>query len=264
LIFPRGFVSIEGIKTTFLYALHDPRPGDTHVYIGKADDPKKRLYFHRYRLKFERSHKASWYRSLLEIGLEPRMEIIKEVPFSEWQIWEMTFIHWYRVLGWRVVNETAGGEGWVNRKHTPESAAKISAANLGKKRSESYKQYLRDKYARGGHPMLGKTLSPAHKAALSAATKGRPKSAETRARMSASGGHHLRGKTLSPEHCAKLSASKKGRPQAPEHSAKIGAALKGKPKSDEARRKMSESAKRRCEREKLTYAQNGDSLMTLP
>jgi len=264
LIFPRGFVSIEGIKTTtFLYALHDPRPGDTHCYIGKSDDPKKRLYFHRYRLKFERSHKASWYRSLLELGLELRMEIIKEVPFSEWQIWEMTFIHWYRVLGWRVVNETAGGEGWVNRKHTPESAAKISAANLGKKRSESYKQYLRDKYANGGHPMQGKHLRAETKAALSVAMKGRKFSAETIAKMSASGGKHLKGKKQSPEHIAKCRNAKLGKKFTAEHSAKIGNALRGKPKSEEARRKMSEAAKRRCEREKLTRLASSASLASL-
>ena len=51
----------------------------------------------------------------------------------------------------------------------------------------------------------------------------------------------------------------------PSEFAKIGVALKGKPKSDEARRRMSESAKRRCERQRLTSSQNSASLqMSLP
>lgn len=190
------------------------------------------------------------------------MEIIKEIPFSEWQIWEMTFIHWYRVLGWNVVNETDGGEGWVNRKHTPESAAKISASNLGKKRSESYKQYLRDKYAKRGHPMQGRHLRPETKAAISAAMKGRKFSAETIAKMSASGGKHLKGKKQSADHIAKCRAAKLGKKFTAEHSAKIGNALRGKPKSDKARRKMSIAAKARCERQRLTSLQNGASLTT--
>lgn len=120
----------------------------------------------------------------------------------------------------------------------------------------------RDKYAKFGHHNKGKkmNLSPESRAAISAAWKGKKRSAETRAKMSASGGHHLRGKKQSPEHIAKCRDAKLGKKFTAEHSAKIGAALRGKPKSDEARRKMSIAAKLRCQRQKLTSAQNSGSL----
>ena len=187
------------------------------------------------------------------------LEVIQEVPFDEWEQWERTYIHWYRVLGWQVVNIANGGDGGAIEM-TPEIRAKISAANRGKPKSEAYKQYLRDKYAKFGHPNKGKHLSPETKAALSLALKGRKKSEETRAKMSASGGKHLKGKKQSADHIAKCRAAKLGKKFTAEHSAKIGAALRGKPKSDEARRKMSIAAKARCERQRLTSLQNSASL----
>jgi len=190
------------------------------------------------------------------------LEVIKEVPFDQWEHWEREYIRWYRALGWKVVNIANGGDGGAIEM-TPEIRAKISAANKGKPKSEAYKQGRREHYAKFGHPNQGKATSPETKERLRAALKGRPKSPATRAKMSASGGKHLKGKRQSPEHVAKCRAAKLGKKFTPEHSAKISAALKGKPKSDEARQRMSDAAKRRCARQKLTSAQNDASLQAL-
>ncbi len=238
------------IATTFIYSLADPRPGDTHVYIGKADKPRLRLNEHRCRAKSERTYKANWFRQLAGLSLEPVLEVLVEVPFYQWQIWEVTFIHWYRVLGWNVVNATDGGDGGA-QDMTPETCAKISKANKGKKWSEEAKRRFRELHERIGWPSTGKKLSPEHKSAISAVHKGKKKSAQTRARMSTSAGKHLKGKTQSAEHIAKCRAAKLGKKFTPEHSAKIGAALKGKSKSAEARARMSIAAKARCARNKL-------------
>ncbi len=84
--------------------------------------------------------------------------------------------------GGPLVNQTDGGDGVVGR--SPESCAKISVANKGRK------------------------ISEAHRAALVAYSTGRIYSAETREKLAAI----QRGRRHSPEAKAKMSAAKKGRP----------------------------------------------------
>jgi len=174
----------------------------------------------------ERTYKAHWWRNLNSQGLAPKLEILAQVPFDEWEQHEREYIRWYRVLGWNVLNATDGGDGGA-MPMTAEHRANISKATKGK-------------------------FSAERRAAISACHKGKMVSLETRAKMSASGGKHLKGKRQSPEHIAKCRAPKVGKKFTAEHSAKIAAALKGKPKSDEARRQMSIAAKLRRQRENLT------------
>jgi group I intron endonuclease len=61
-------------------------------------------------------------------------------------------------------NLTAGGGGISGWKATPEFRAKISKANKGRKRSDAFKQRMREMH-------LGKHLSPEHCAKLSAGQK---------------------------------------------------------------------------------------------
>ena len=176
-------VTLRSIATTFLYALTDPRPGDTHVYVGKSNDPKHRNHEHSWERDNTNNRKANWLRCLKRLGLKPVLEILREVPVDEWIKWERDYIHWYRVLGWRVVNTTEGGEGLQNP--TPEVRAKC------------------------GEGFRGRTHTPEARAAIGAAARGRPQSAETRARQSAAKrgvNHPMFGKRHSPEHCANISA----------------------------------------------------------
>ncbi|MES2367048.1 MAG: NUMOD3 domain-containing DNA-binding protein [Pseudomonadota bacterium] len=182
------------------------------MYIGKADKPDERLWEHRRKLLRERNYKAHWWRQLISLGLEPKLEVLQEVPFDEWQQWERTYIHWYRVLGWKVLNATDGGDGGA-QIFTPEYRAKISATAKA-------------------------TYTAERRAAISAFHKGRKKSAEHRARISASAGKHLKGKPQSPEHIAKCRAAKLGKKFTLEHRAKISAARKGIQFSAETKAKM--------------------------
>jgi len=208
------------------------------VYIGKADDPPTRLWEHRRKLPRERNYKAHWWRQLAELGMEPALEVLKEVPFDEWEYWEREYIRWYRALGWKVVNATAGGDGGA-QEWPPEARAKLSAS-------------------------LKASYTDERRAAISRLHKGVQKSAETRARMSASAGKHLKGTKLSPEHIAKCRAAKLGKKFSAAHKAKIAAALTGRPKPDEVRRRMSIAAKARCLRQRLTSTQDGASLAPSP
>ncbi len=89
-------------------------------------------------------------------------------------------------------------------------------------------------------------ISPETRAKMSASAsartdrKGRPKSAEHRAKISAS----LKGRKQSDETRARKRAAHLGTRQSPETAAKISAALKGKPKSAEHRAAISEARKR--------------------
>ncbi len=160
----------------------------------------------------ERTYKAHWWRHLIGLGLEPVLEVLKEVPFDEWEHWERTYIKWFRILGWKVLNATDGGDGGA-QEWKPESRARLSAA-------------------------LKAAYTPEWRAAISAFQKGRKKSDKTRAKMSAYGAKHLKGKVQSPEHIAKCRDAKIGKKFTTEHKAKLSAAHKGKVFSEETKAKM--------------------------
>jgi NUMOD3 motif len=198
------FLLHSTIATTFLYALTDPRHGDTHVYIGKADDPRRRFMEHYWELKDDRSRKAHWLRQLLALGMKPAQEILREVPLAEWERWERDYIRWYRVLGWRVVNSTDGGDGVVNL--SPEARARCAAGRRGK-----------------GH-------TPEARAAIGAAARGRPQSAETRAKQSAAKRgekHPMFGKPHTAEHRTNIGIANRGRKLTEAQQQKLSVSLKG-------------------------------------
>jgi len=244
LIFQRGFASIGGIKTTWIYVLYDARPGDLHCYIGKSNHPSQRYNQHFWERKKERTRKTFWIESLLKLGLKPTLKLLLEIPVEEWEQWERMFIHWYRVLGWSVVNVTEGGEGMTNpteevrakcalgrkgKVHTPEARAAIGAAFRDKPLSEEHRIKLREARKKEREGGVKRTLSPEHRANISAANRGRKLSEDQkqkiRERMRTnhpwSGKHHtdearaaigaaFKGKSLSEEHKAKITASRVG------------------------------------------------------
>lgn len=83
----------------------------------------------------------------------------------------------------------------------------------------------------------GKKKSPEHRANMSAAALGKKHSPETLVKMSES----RLGKALSPEHRAKIGAAGLGRKHSHETRAKIGAGNRGKIRSPETRAKIGES-----------------------
>ena len=106
--------------TTFIYALVDPRT--RHVrYVGKADDPEKRLREH-FKLKGKNSWLNNWLSQLISLNLEPSLRIIMEVPRNDWQQWEKHWITAFRWAGEKITNITDGGTGgaWNKGVPTPE------------------------------------------------------------------------------------------------------------------------------------------------
>lgn len=102
--------------TVFIYALKEPVSEDIR-YIGKTTvDVKKRLRQHcsEARLCLQGHRKNYWLRKLLDQGQEPTIEILDEVPESEWQAWEAAYIQFYLDQGADLVNGTLGGDGMSN------------------------------------------------------------------------------------------------------------------------------------------------------
>lgn len=176
------------MKTTFLYTLSDPETGKIR-YLGKSDHP-----FNRYRGHLcdrEKSHKTNWISSLKAKGLAPFMDLLDEVPDSQWQFWEREYIRVFRAIGINLVNGTDGGDGHSNP--SPESRESCRRKQLGKPKSPETRARMRA-------ARKGRKLTLEHRANIRAAQSGKnnhnfgkklphpgvPRSPECRAKISAS------------------------------------------------------------------------------
>lgn len=157
------------LKTTFIYALKDPIT-EAVRYVGKSDNPRKRLSSHLGEARDRNCHRKVWLHSLKMQGLRPVLEIVDEVPEAEWQSWEAAYIDYYREAGCDLTNNTNGGDGVVNL--SPEARKRMRAGRLGKKHSEE--TILKMCADRGGenHPMYGKQHTSESKLKVSAAKQG--------------------------------------------------------------------------------------------
>lgn len=221
---------IVAVETTFIYVLKEPDTGEIR-YVGKADDPEQRLFQH---LKDpKRNHRTNWIKSLKDSGKIPVLEIVDEVPTSEWSFWEAAYIQFYLENGAELTNGTLGGEGGSPTRDVRE---KIGLANRGKRRSVEHCQKM-SKLLTGKKypPKSGETCEK-----LSQALMGHEVSEETRAKIGAAN----TGKVRSPEVCQKLSKIRKGKPKSLPHCAAISRGLLGKKKSPEHIAKIWESRRR--------------------
>lgn len=99
---------MEKIKTTFIYALKDPRT-EIIRYIGKANDPSKRYSNHINQCRDKNTHKRNWINNLRIEKLKPILEILEEVPIEKWKEYEKKYIKKY--IGNDLMNYTEGGDG---------------------------------------------------------------------------------------------------------------------------------------------------------
>jgi hypothetical protein len=131
---------------TYIYSLSHPITKEIR-YIGKANNPLKRLNFHLEEAKkidSKTTFKINWIRKLIKQHLKPEVNIIDKVYKEDWEFWEKFYINLYRNKGYKLVNGTNGGEGnmYWQKHHTEETKQKISKAHKGKKFSEEHKLKL--------------------------------------------------------------------------------------------------------------------------
>lgn len=172
------------MSTVFIYALKCPTTGEIR-YVGKATNPMLRLRTHLQEAKRGKNHRAYWIRSLAIKGMQPKMEIVDEVPENEWQSWEVAYIQHFREEGFDLVNGSLGGDGNPGLKHSAEAREKIRDARLGAVASAETCAKIGAAHSGIKHPNFGK---PAY-------NRGCPASLESRRKQSLV----RTGKRTSPE-----------------------------------------------------------------
>lgn len=202
-------------------------------YVGKGAGMRARVTFNRNRY---------WSRVADKHGFDVRI-VCRTADEDLAFLAEMELIDLHRRLGSPLTNMTDGGEGMAGYRWPADALARRADKLRGRKRPK-----------------------------VSAALKGRPKSAEHRHKLADA----RRGSTASPEARAKMSASRKGRPSTmlgkkhrPESIAKIRAAASGEANpffgrthTDEVRARISAAHRGRKDaeetRRKKSAAQVGD------
>lgn len=144
------------MSDAFIYALHDPTDRSGRVYVGKTNDPARRLKDHL--SEKWRTFKRAWLKSLAARGVRPEMVILEQVPAGgDWQEAERFWIESLRVLGLPLVNGNGGGSG--GHAPTPETRQKMSAAHMGKRHSSEHVEAAAA--PRRGKPLPRKALDAA-------------------------------------------------------------------------------------------------------
>ena len=259
---------------TAIYGLIDPRTGALR-YVGKADDPVKRLRRHVWECRQMSCYRHRWVAAVVASGNLPRLVVLQVVANADWSASEKAWISYYRARGLRLVNDTDGGDGGLGRAHTPDELERMSAvhkaywADPEAKAEQSERTRIRWQSAdvearrqRTSIAMKERWATPEYRAKMLAAHQGRgmmtghKHSPESRARMSESHkanctperraaiSERLKGRPVSPETRAKLSAIRRDNPLSPEAQARITAAHKGKVVSPEVRTKISAARRR--------------------
>jgi len=151
----------------YIYALICP--AGKIRYIGKTNDPVKRLRRHISRAKYyeTKSHAANWIRSLLKTGEKPTLRVLEELADEEdWASKEIEAIARYRLSGCDLTNATVGGEG-VCDLDEDTMRKRSKAASITKAKPENaarYKATLKEVFK---CPELRSRLSEANKTRLS-------------------------------------------------------------------------------------------------
>ena len=106
------------MKTTFIYALADPRDLTKIRYVGKANNPSNRYCCHT--TKFDNkdqynTHKNNWIRSLAKENLKPVLIILDEVDREGWEKWELHYFNLYKHCDLTNVEVCIGNSGTVQK-----------------------------------------------------------------------------------------------------------------------------------------------------
>lgn len=98
-------------EDTFIYALMNPETKDV-FYVGKSDDPKKRLSNHIMDTKkfFNIPKLNLLIKELLDKGLEPDLLVLEQVKKTEWPEKERLHISQHKERGLPLLNLTEGGK----------------------------------------------------------------------------------------------------------------------------------------------------------
>ncbi len=131
------------METTNIYTLSDPISNLVR-YVGKTDNPKRRLMFHKCDKKA--NVYKFWIRDLRLNGQSPILDVVDTVPKNEWEFWEKHYISLYRSWGFKLFNIADGGKGCcgLHFKISEEHKKMISLKMTGIKKTEEQKKKMRE------------------------------------------------------------------------------------------------------------------------
>lgn len=142
---------------THIYALTCPDT-DQVRYVGKSNNPSKRLYSHLTDGRL--NHRHNWLMSLKLNGKTPKLEILDTVKIEEWAFWEMHYISLYKSFGFNLLNRTNGGEGiGFHNKKTRRSFSGEKNPMFGKKRPDFAKISSEERKGKTFDEIYGKEKS---------------------------------------------------------------------------------------------------------
>ncbi len=153
---------------TYIYALFDPRTNEPR-YVGKSDDPKRRLLGHVRRRKEHADHKHNWLCELRGVGLAPELAIIERCSSDSWEPRERHWIKTLRGKGYNLTNTSEGGTGVHNPP--PEWREAVSKRMAGNKNGVGSKWGVEQR-ERFMAARKGCTFTAGHRASLSKAHGG--------------------------------------------------------------------------------------------
>ena len=107
-------VEKQEIYPVYIYSLASPLTPDNVRYIGATYQTlKERKRGHVKSAKFDgkQFHNARWIRTLLDIGLEPTIEVIDITDNLNWEECEKYWINQFRAWGFNLTNSRNGGVG---------------------------------------------------------------------------------------------------------------------------------------------------------
>lgn len=245
-------------KSTYIYSLEYPK-GNIR-YIGKSNNPKKRLNNHLAgALKRKRiTYNNNWLFNLLSNGKSPILNIVDEVLIEEWEFWETYYIALYKSWGFELNNLTTGGLNkvlmgtYIKKKISDSNMRRVFSEEHRKNISESRKGIVPWNKGVSRPEETKRKISEANKG-KKAYNKGIPISEETRKKLSEinSGSSNPRYKILHTEETKKKMSDLKlgdknpfyGRKHSDETKIKIAETSRCRFHSEESKRKMSELKK---------------------
>src|ERR1700732_4506287 len=121
------------MKTTFIYALIDPRNGDI-FYVGKSDVPRRRLKSHLFCTR--REHNSRLFNRIEEIKARkqrPTLAILEKCDIAKWQSRERFWIKSVKLGGVELLNICDGGNGSTLGKklrHSDETKEVLRKKNI--------------------------------------------------------------------------------------------------------------------------------------
>src|ERR1700742_1418287 len=116
----------SGCPTIFIYVLIDPRDGKVR-YVGKSNNPKRRLTRHNCIAESKGLRRAKWIGELRSLGLTATMEVLEACSADNWKERERYWIQHYGGIE-QLFNDTYGGEN-----NPPRSVDSYHAQSLRRK-----------------------------------------------------------------------------------------------------------------------------------